>query len=401
MTFLGPSKTRAHTPNGEALLSRAQSLVPMAVAAADTVEASRALPEPLIRSLLDAGFFRMFIPQALGGSEVDPIVASRVIETLAAADGSIGWCAMIGAQSAWLSALLPVAGAERIVRDSRAILAGHLQPRGRAVPVDGGYRVTGHWAYASGCQHATWLYGCCTVVDGDAANRTGGRSPEFRVLFFPAADAEIIDTWHTTGLRGTGSHDIQVSELFVPHEHSLRFGPFEQSPHPGPLYRGPLINLIFVCQAGHALGVARAAVDAFVALAAGKTRWGTRSVLRDQAPVQIQVARAEALLGSARAYLNEATSDVRQTLVAGDAPSLLQRTHLRLAITHAISSAVEVVDLMYTAGGGEAIYARSALDRHFRDIHTAAAHIQAAPRIYEVTGQVFLGLEPPPGPASP
>jgi alkylation response protein AidB-like acyl-CoA dehydrogenase len=376
------------------LVRAAQALAPQIRVAVDAIERDRRLPANLVQALAKAGLFRILVPRALGGLEVDPLTMMRVVEELAAADGSVGWCVMIGAQFGALSAFLPPEAAAEIFADPLVIVAGSATPPGRALPVAGGYRVSGRWTLASGCQHCTWLTGVCTVMDGDTPRRAASGGPELRLLWFPAADCEIIDTWFATGLRGTGSHDFAVTNLFVPEARSQphpRTGPAR---YPGPVYR--LVVFPIISQASHPLGLARSAIGAFVELAASKPVRGTTGVLREQALVQAEVAQAEALLGSARAYLYEQAAEVWELVVAGDEPSSLQRARLRLAMTQAVSNALQAVEMLYRAAGVTAIYARSPLDRCLRDIHTAAAHATVAPRLYEVTGRVLLGLEPGP-----
>lgn len=377
------------------LVAAAHALVPEIRAVADTIEQDRRLPPALVRALAEAGLFRMLVPKALGGLETDLFTMLRVIEAVANADGSVGWCVMIGAQLGILGAFLPPEGADDVfAHDPLVINAGAAAATGRAVPVAGGYRVSGRWAFASGCQHATWLHGGCVVMEGDAPRRTEGGSPEVRLVVFPAAEVEILDTWHTTGLRGTGSHDITVTDLFVPATRSFAWPP-AQPRYPGPLYRLLIVPLI--SQAVLPLAIARSALAMFVELAAGKTALGTTGKLHEQAVVQAELGKAEALLGSGGAYLYEQAGGLWHTLVAGDEPSLEQRGRLRLAMTQAVTSAVQVVDQLYSLGGSTAIYTRSPLERHFRDIHTAAAHWTVAPRLYEAGGRIILGL--PPGPA--
>jgi len=380
--------------NEEVLIEATRALAPQIRACAEEIERERRLPPSLVQALAEAGLFRLAVPKELGGEEVDPLVLARIIEEVAKADSSVGWCVMIGAQAAWESAFLPEEAAQEIFgRNPQVVVGGVVIPTGKAVAVAGGYRVSGRWAFASGCQHSTWLFGNCVLLDGDTPRLGPKGAPEMRLMVFSAADCTILDTWTVTGLRGTGSHDFTVTEAFVPSARSVAWPRTAPPRHPGPLYHNLVLGK-FVLHASHALGIARSAIDALVELAAAKTPMGSKAPLREQATVQGHVARADALVESARAYLYGVAGTVRDMVVAGHEPSLQQRARLQLAITHTVTNCVQAVDLMFSAGEGTAIYARSPLDRHFRDIHTAAAHLVVSPRLYESTGRVLLGLEP-------
>jgi indole-3-acetate monooxygenase len=376
-------------------LATAQALRPQLLAAAAEIERDRRLPPALVQALVDAGLFRLTTARALGGAEVDPLTLADVVEELASADASTGWCVQIGANSAWgLSAFMPEhVAADIYSQDKSAIIGGTLLPTGRAIPTTGGYRISGRWGFISGAPHATWMQNGCVVLNGDVPRLTATGAPERRAFLVPTAAGAVIDTWSTTGLRGTGSHDFAVTDVFVPEERSFAF-PFGAPLPPGPLYRW--IALPFISIASVPLGIARSAITEFVRLAETKTMRGTNVRLRDAPTVQVEVAKAEALWGSSRAYLYETAAEVWRILLAGQEPSAQQRARLRLAITHAVASAVQAVDLMYSAAGATAIYATSPLERYFRDVHTAAAHWQVGPRLYEATGRVFLGLVPEP-----
>ena len=245
------------------IVQATRALMPRIRECADQIEREGRLPAELVRALAEAGVFRMLAPRAIGGAEVDPLTQLEVVETLSQADGSVGWCAMIGSGGGWMTAFLPrEVGYELVGRDPYFVQAGSLglPPGARAVAVDGGYRVSGRWAFASGCLHAKWLNGHTVVLDGDTPRLRPDGSPVTRVMIFPADEAKIIDTWSVMGLRGTGSNDFEVQDLFVPAERSFAlFG--DQPYHDGPLYRA---RFFFLAHAAHALGIARAAIDEFV-----------------------------------------------------------------------------------------------------------------------------------------
>jgi alkylation response protein AidB-like acyl-CoA dehydrogenase len=360
---------------------------------AEHIERHRRLPAELVHTLAEAGLFRLCVPQTFGGGEVDPCTMVQVIEEIAMADGSAGWCVMIGATSGLLSAYLPEATAREIYAEApHAVTGGVFAPFGTATAVADGYRVTGRWPFASGCEHCAWLMGGSVVLDGGQPRLLPSGQPDSRMLLFPSTAAEIIDTWTVSGLRGTGSHDIAVADVFVPESRSASLIT-DRPRQPGPLYLFPVFGLLALGIAAVALGVARSAIDELVQLAGAKTPTGSRKRLAERAVIQTHVAEGEALLRSARAFLFDAIGDAWRAAQSAGAISLAQRAVLRLAATHAVSSTAKVVDLMYNAGGGTSVYATSPLQRHFRDIHVVTQHMMVASPTYEVTGRLFLGID--------
>lgn len=376
------------------LLAAAAALIPQIEQARDQIEQDRRLPAPLVTALTEADLFRMWIPAALGGLEVDPATAVQVIETLAAVDGSVGWCVMIGGGGGIFAGFLPATGAREVYGgDPTVITGGGLAPAGRAVPVAGGYRLSGRWPFASGSQHCSWLFANALVMEGDQPRRTSTGAPEMRVLVLPAGDCEILDTWTAGGLRGTGSHDFTVTAVFVPEHRSFDF-PTGRSDLDRPLYRGPIMTWFGPMVAGVALGIARGAIDALADLAGCKVPTFRQNLLRERVMTQVQVAKAEALLRSARAFLYETVNDVWRSVSAGAEPSVEEQHLLRLAAVHAADSALAAVELMYKAGGGTVVYSRSPLDRQMRDVHAATQHMGVSHIHYELAGRIFLGMEP-------
>ena len=382
--------TAAGNDAGAALVEAVRALAPRIRAAADEIERDRRLPPALVQAMKDAGIFRMTLPRAWGGPEIDLLTQIRVIEELAAADGSVGWCAMIGSDGGFWSSFLDDAVGRELYRDLDAVTGSSTRPTGRAVAVDGGFRVSGRWGFGSGCQHSTWMVSNCVVYDGDAPRLGEGGAPETRLCYLPMADCTVLDTWTTTGLRGSGSHDYTAADVFVSVERT--FNQFT-SPvrRPEPLYA--LRTLYTANGIAVPLGIARAAVDAFLGLAEGKvTRRGTG--LRDEAFVQTAVARADALVHAARAYVYDVMGAVWDALVRGEELSPQLRARYRLCLAAACKLCVEAVDLIYEAGGGASPYAAQPLDRLLRDVHTAQQHMMFSPKVYEATGRLLLGLEP-------
>src|SRR5262245_22534837 len=279
----------------EAILAGVRGLAPRIAAAADTIEQERRLPRPLVDALVAAGVFRMCIPRGLGGAEVTPYTLVRVLETIAAADGSAGWSAMIGTTSGVASAYLPIETAREIYGPPAAVTGGAFAALGRATPVDGGYRVSGRWPFASGCEHCTWLMGGCVIADGQSVRRLPSGAPDARLMLFPPGEARIIDTWTVAGLRGTGSHDIAVDDALVPAARSFSLVT-DRPYHRSPLYAFPVFGLLALGIGAVALGIARAAIDELVRLARAKTPTHSRRLLAERATVQVDVAKAEALL---------------------------------------------------------------------------------------------------------
>lgn len=373
-------------------VERARTLAPIIEKWRDADEQERHVPRPLFEALRDAGVFKMSVPQAVGSAEVDEETIMQVIEELARQDGSVGWNVMIASNAAIAASYLPAATLREVYRGGpSAVIAGALLPQGAAIPVPGGFRLTGRWTFASGCHQADWMVGSSAVtVHGMPRLRPDGR-PDVRTFFLPAGECEILDTWHTAGLRGTGSHDWRVADIFVPGEHSfpiLRDGP----PEPGALstrdfvaYAGPRVAAV-------ALGIARDAIDTFTALAMTKTPVLATSTLATQHTTHERVGRAEALLRSGRAFLYETVRELPYTPTYSEALNDDLRGRIRLASAHAAQSAAEAVDLMCNAAGTTAIYTNSRLERCFRDVHVAIQHAVVAPSNIEMVGQYFLGL---------
>lgn len=383
----------AVSPNtSEELLQAARALAPLVRACAASSEADRRLPPELVGAIERASLFRMLVPREIGGLETDVATMVRVIEEVASADGSAGWCVMIAAETGLMAASLPRRAAEEIYGTEPSVASGGVfAPRGQAVRVDGGFRVSGTWPFASGSNHCTWLNVGCMVDGPDGPEMLAPRIPSTRMAYFRAADASIVDSWHVSGLRGTGSNDIVLHDLFVPTDHTIAFG-IDKPWASGPLYRFPPFGLLAAGIAGAALGIARGAIDELTKLAAAKTPTGARRPLADRAVTQSQLAEAEALVRSARAFLLETVQDVTALVERGERVDTRRKALLRLASTTATTSATKAVDLVYTLGGATSIYDSSPLQRYFRDIHVATQHLMVAQPTLELVGRVFLGL---------
>ena len=361
-------------------------------AAAHDVDDSCAIPPAATRALKDAGVFRMLAPRSLGGLETDPLAFFDVVEQVAYADGSIGWCALLGGCYATFGGMLSTAGATAIFGDAATIAAGAFNPGGGvAHEVDGGYRLSGRWSLGSGSTHATWfIAGAVVLRDGQPVMQPSGM-PLMRELFFPASDTTIIETWDATGLRGTASHDYTVDDLFVPTEHTVWF---QEPPTLGtPLYRMPPVAMFAAFIGAVPLGIARHAIDEFVALAASKTPVLSQTVLADKAVAHSELGKASAAVAAGHAYLRATLAEVWTKVRAGQAPTLADRGALWTAATHAGHTALEAIERLYTAAGASAVYRRCALDRCLRDARTAVQHVCMQQQNYELTGRRLTGRD--------
>jgi len=377
-------------------VARAIALAPQIEAGADEIERERRLAPPVLDALFQGGMFRLLLPRSLDGSEVDPATFAAVIEEIAKADASTAWCLCQASGCSMSAAYLPPHVADEVFgRDPRAVLAWGPGPGARAVAVDGGYRVTGTWSFGSGCRHATWLGGHCPISEPDGSPRRNGDGKTVeRTMLFPASSAQIVDVWHVSGLRGTGSDAFTVSDLFVPHEYSIsRDDPAERR-QPGLLYCFPTGSLYASGFAGVALGIARRMLDGLVALAKEKTPRGYKRPLRDNAVIQSQVGYAEAQLQSARLFLLQSLGEIWRAVGRSGVLTLDQRVRIRLASTYAIHQAKAVADMAHHAGGATSIFVESAFDRGFRDIHAVTQQLQGRQAHFETVGQFLLGHEP-------
>ena len=378
----------------ETPLAAARRLAPQVAACAEEIERERRLPPALVEALCAAGLFRLLLPASVEGGEVAPRRFAEVVETLAGADASTAWCISQANGCATTAAYLAPATALEVFGDGRAVLAWGPPNQSRAVAVAGGYRVSGRWSFASGCRHATWLGPASTVTEADGTPRLApSGQPELRNFLVRVDEVAFEDIWHVSGLRGTGSDAFALDGVFVPHERA----PQEQAAacprEGGPLYRFPLWSLYASGFASVALGVARAMLDAFIALASDKTPRLLRSTLREQPTVQALVAHAEADYRAARAFLHTALDDAWVLAQTGALPPH-QLALLRLAGTDATHRAVRVADSIYHAAGATAIFEGGAFERRFRDIHAVMQQIQARNAHYESVGRVLLGLDP-------
>jgi len=371
---------------GASTLEAVRSIAPIIDENVETIERDRLLPKVVVRALIDAGAFRMLVPRSLGGDELHPLTVCEVIEELSIHDGAVGWCALIGACNGLFGGLLPRTGATEIYADRDVVLAGQFRPGGTAIQADGGYRVTGRWPFASGIMHSRWLMGGCQIVE-----RGGIATGEAKLMFLPRENANVLDTWYVGGLRGTGSHDFEVKDVFVPTSRTVSFAdpPVES----GPLYRMPSIAMFATMIASVPLGIARHAIEVFKRLGSLKKPTFSQGLLREGAVAQSQLGEAEAFLRAGRAFLFESLRSAWEKAQRGEQLSWHDRGLLWLSATQAVTQALHAVDLVYRAGGAASVYTSTQLDRCLRDIRVASQHVTVMTTNYEVAGQLFFGAD--------
>lgn len=370
-----------------------QELLPRIRERREEIERARRLPRDLVDQLIGTGVFRLAIPRALGGEELDPLDQLRVIETISAADGSTGWCVMIAMGNGVFAGYMPEPGAKEVFTDPALPTAASIAPTGAAVPVEGGFRVSGRWRFASGIDHTGWVLGGCVVLEDGAPRMTPLGMPQITHVFVPVSEVRIHDTWYASGLCGTGSHDFEVADAFVPERRIVSV--FDPAHHrPEPLFQTPVLPLFAPQVAAVGLGIARAALDELAALATEKTPSFSTVRLADKPVTQVELARAEAALGGARALLYDAVDDLWQTVVAGREPTMRQHAMCRIAAVHASETGAQVARTASGLAGGTSIYSSSSLQRHARDADAVTHHVTQSPQMWEECGRVLLGLDP-------
>jgi alkylation response protein AidB-like acyl-CoA dehydrogenase len=381
--------------SGSDFVTKARALQPLIAAEADAIERERRLTAPVVAALIENGLYRLLLPKSISGGEVAPQIFMQVVEEIAKADASTAWCLGQCGVCAMVAAYLDRDCAREIFDPHPGILAWG-SAAGEVQAVEGGYRANWRWTFASGCRQASWLGAHVHVIEQDGTKRLRpDGTPEQRTILFPLASATLHDVWDVIGLKGTGTDNYSVENLFVPeHFAAKRDDPMARR-EPGPLYRLTTSIVYGLGFAAIALGVARATLDAATALMRGKAQSQVKQTMRHNNAVQAQLGRNEAQLRAARAYLYGSVDAVWRDLNAG--PSELTKAHrvdLRLASTWAIHQAAAVVDRAYHMAGATAVFHSNPFERRFRDIHAIAQQIQARDIHYETVGQVLLGLDP-------
>ena len=366
----------------------------------EEIEREQRLPPALVEQLHAAGFYRMVIPRSLGGLQVDPLTYLRVVELLAEGAGSVGWNVCNNSIGQLVTLGLPDEGVHEIYPPGHAtVIAGTaVQGGGQAVPVEGGYRVSGHWTFGSGCQEAVWMLGSFQILDdGEPRRRPDGGSLYWRGVF-RREDATIVPgSWDVAGLRGTGSFDWTVRDVFLPQRRTCpHVGvPLDNqwSRWPGITYALPSQAWVGPHHSSVITGIARAGIDALVALAVEKTPRGRSGMLCENPQVQDAVGRADAILNAGRVYRSAMIAELWNTIAAGKETTLEQRARCRLASTYAADSAREAMDLVYRHGGSTSFKRESRLAECWRDLHVVGQTVTIAPEWYPIGGRVYLGMD--------
>lgn len=370
----------------------AQGLVGVLREATDRIEAERRVPADLSDQLGAAGLYHMLAPAAVGGAEASPMAFVGALEALATGDAAAAWAVMTSATTSLLLHYLEPRVARAMLEEApHAALAGVFAPRGRAVPGDGGYTLTGRWSWASGCENAAWRMGGALVFDGEAPRTLPSGAPEIRSCFFRADDSQVHDTWQTVGMRGTGSHDVEVQALWVPSAHTSCVL-LDEPRHDSALGRFPLFGLLALGVSAVGLGIARAALSEVIGLAGTKRSRGGGRRMAESELVQVTLAEAEAAVAAGRALMLEQAVQAWAVASAGDPLGDAHRGGLRMAATHAARASADAVQTAWDLAGGAAVWTANPLERHLRDVRVLTQHIMVARDTLKPVGRLLLGL---------
>jgi len=378
----GPHDRREDFP----LLDAARQLAAEARQAEEEISAERQLPRSLAANLKAAGMFRLLLPRAFGGEELDLPSYLRIVEVFGEGDGSTGWCVNQGAVYASLAPLMHPDLAEAIWSDPDAVVATGVPKRMDTHELaDGRFAVSGHWRFASGAMHATWLSA------QSAVRGARGEPSAHRMFLVPRAAAEFCGGWDVRGMRGTGSFEYTLDGVEVPAEHSLRSS--EVGRFCGAT--GVPLQLLFASGFGAVgLGLARRALTALAEIAAGKVPVFTQTRLREDELVQTGIGQCEALYGATRAYLIDSAEECAHINGRGEDVPMAVRARLRLAATHAMQSAGEIVNRVYRLAGTDGMFEGHPLQRCFQDVNALTQQVQGRTAHYRTVGRMLLGLEP-------
>jgi indole-3-acetate monooxygenase len=392
-TLSTPRTREMHWEPDSTLLDAAREVAPIIRAHSQEAERERRLSQPVLHALGETGLLRMSTPSSLGGLETDPVTRALVVEEIGRHDSAAAWTLENPLDWAFLCCRLPDEGAEEIYsRGADILIAGQFGRPLSATSTNGGYHISGRAPFVSNCHDADWILSTVCVDDDECA--VG--KPGMRIVYFPRDECEIIDTWDVMGMRGTGSNDISVTDVYVP---TSRTFPMVPDFEPGSHYRGPLYRLPLVAAPASGiptpmLGVARRALDEVTELARTKTPVASSDLLNERASAQVQLGQAEAMLRSGRLLLLDTLSQAWQRCLDGETHTLEQKADLLLAMAHAMSSAVHAVDLACSIAGTTAFRATNPLERCFRDVQTMRHHVFASEQRYGTFGQVRLGVPP-------
>lgn len=371
-----------------------EELKPLLVAHAPAAEREKRLPTPVLEALRDAGFFRMLRPRSRGGLGMTPVDEFRIAEALAKVDSAAAWNVQVCNASELFGGWFSDAASEEIFGSSDAIVAGAFNPHRRASPVDGGYIVSGTTPFNSNCHGATWSIGLADVLDGDTLRVDPDGQPETLLTAIPAEACEIVENWNTLGMSGTGSHDVRVTDVFVPTARAVPFGPLA---HPSPAYDDASSRMAIWatvgCHAAVALGVAQAAIDELRELGARVPAY-TRNPIRDRSVVQLRLARAEGTLAAARTFFHATYDEATAAVAARGRLEMDEKARCQLAASTVVLAAREAVEAVHSCVGTAGIRKEQRFQRYFRDVHVITQHAFLCEARLESVGQVLFGLEP-------
>lgn len=382
--------TTSTPPNSKTMMKDVGALLPQIRARREEIERARQLPVDLVESLTATGVFGACVPRVYGGGEVAPDELLSTIEQISAADGSTGWCAMLAMTTGLAAGYMPEAGAREVFADPNRLRALIAEPAGAVTRVDGGIKISGRWRFGSGVNHADWMVVGGIVMEHGQPRMTP-HGPEIIHGFVWMDDMEIHDTWHVSGLCGTGSHDVSCEDVFIPEQRS--FSLFNPEARPEALYQMPGLSIVAPPVAAVGLGIARAALDELCELAQAKTPALSMVPLPQKPVMQVELARAEGELGSARTFLHETVDDVWRAVLGGNQPAARQLALVRIASNQATETSARVARMASTLAGGTSVYTASSLQRHARDADVLTHHMTQSPHVWEDAGRTLLGLD--------
>ena len=373
-------------------LARVESFAPQVRAARDEMDRQAQLPLPLLKEMLDAGLFRLWLPEELGGYSVDPPIALKVIEAMARIDGSAGWCMGPGNVSGIFAAYLPETAAREIYSGDWLMNgAGSIAGSGTAIPVEGGYRLNGRWACCTNSPGCSWYLGIFTVLEEGKPRHLENGAPDLRIFYFPADKTEIVPTWDTGGLRGTGSHNLLLQEAVV----GVEFGYSLQAAKTwvaSPMYAAGSKIWSQTAFAAVALGIAKSAIETLIEIAKSRVPTMGSAPLCEKPVVRDELARADAALSAAESFFEHKVQYCNDKLNQGQQLSERDAAQLGQSCSHLADTSRDVAQTMYRLGGGASVYRDCTLDRCLRDVQVAAQHAAIGPRNYEAAARTMLGM---------
>jgi alkylation response protein AidB-like acyl-CoA dehydrogenase len=374
---------------------KVRELAPIICEHADRAEREAQMPREVADAFHRAGMFRVLLPRTMHGGELTIPEVLRLIEEVARVDASAGWNLAICGGGPVFGHYLSRKAFETIYGNPRGVTCGSLNPMtSQATAVEGGWRFSGKATNASGCAQASYLMAAALILRDGAPQIVDG-FPMLRAGFFPIEQAKILNTWSTTGMRGTGSNDCVFENVLVPEEFTFDWINAQPTWQHGPFADIPLALQMAGELAAVVLGTARHALDAFDEIARAKVPTASRALLRERPIAQTQFAQAEGLLNAAHAYFHQVNDEVWRRGEAGEKDfTLKERAQVRLGVVTAVKLAVQAVDLIADASGMSSAQTACPIERCWRDVHTASQHVLMNTARFEVVGRVLLGLDP-------